>query len=158
MLDGSGSSDPNGGTLSYAWSLVSGPNNPAVSGASTVQPQVSGLVPGTYIFQLTVFNSVGQEAQATVSITVQSTTTTLNAGTATLNTGTVIATAPTGGGMGPYAGGGGGGGGGGGDQTDQSAPPPTPWDNVKAYLKHNWWWMALLIAGAVAVGSADEGN
>jgi hypothetical protein len=54
-LDGSGST----GTISsYAWTLVSGPNTPSITTPTTVQTTVTGLIQGTYIFQLALNGTV----------------------------------------------------------------------------------------------------
>ncbi|HEX8003698.1 MAG TPA: Ig-like domain-containing protein [Mycobacteriales bacterium] len=52
-LDGTGSSDPDGDPLTYAWTQVGGP---AVTllGAATATPSFSLTQPGTYLFSLTV--------------------------------------------------------------------------------------------------------
>jgi peptidoglycan hydrolase-like protein with peptidoglycan-binding domain len=70
-LDGSGSSNPDGiGTIaSYVWSFVSGPST--IDPADTVSPSVTGLVAGTYVFQLIVTDNEGAPSPAdTVSIVV----------------------------------------------------------------------------------------
>ncbi len=70
-LDGS-KSYATGGTISaYAWTELSGPNTATIAGAATVNPTVSGLVAGTYIFQLTVTDALGVSSASTVTITVK---------------------------------------------------------------------------------------
>ncbi len=52
-LNGSGSDD-DGIISSYAWTQVSGPNTASISNVTISNPQVSGLVQGTYVFNLIV--------------------------------------------------------------------------------------------------------
>jgi alpha-tubulin suppressor-like RCC1 family protein len=75
-LDGSASSDPGGGTLTYAWTQVSGPSTSTITSASGVTTTVTGLVQGEYTYQLTVTNSGGVSANATVTVTVNAASTT----------------------------------------------------------------------------------
>jgi hypothetical protein len=50
-LNGSGST----GTITdYTWTTVSGPNAPGISAPNAVSTAVTGLIPGTYIFQLSI--------------------------------------------------------------------------------------------------------
>ncbi len=75
-LNGSGSSDPAGGALTYAWTEVSGPATPGVTSPAAAQTTVTGLVQGVYTFMLTVTNSQGNSASATVTVTVNPAATT----------------------------------------------------------------------------------
>jgi hypothetical protein len=54
-LDGRVSSDPNGATLSYYWSQISGPAA-TLSDAGTARPSFNANALGTYVFQLVVSN------------------------------------------------------------------------------------------------------
>lgn len=160
ILDGSGSTDPQDSQLTYNWQLVSGPNTPNIASATGAQVFLNGLIPGSYIFKLSVTNAVGLENDTTTSITVlpaPTGATTLNSGVTTLNTGTVIATAPTDGSdISPYGSASvGGGGGGGGDSTDgsDSGTPITVegfWGRTWDFTKSHWWLLAIA-AGAVAL-------
>ncbi len=67
-LSGNGSS---GSITSYAWTKVSGPNNPTIASPSTVNTSVSGLIQGTYVFQLSVNNGASTD-QVTVSVVAAS--------------------------------------------------------------------------------------
>lgn len=69
-LDGTRSSDPAGGSLSYSWSKISGPSAFSISGAGTATPVVSALTIGNYQLRLTVTNASGLSASDTVSVTV----------------------------------------------------------------------------------------
>jgi hypothetical protein len=69
-LDGSGSTDPSGETLSYQWTEQSGPGTAAIAFPGSATTTVSGLQPGLYIFKLTVSNSSGLSATATVQVRV----------------------------------------------------------------------------------------
>jgi len=79
-LDGSGSTALNGGsTLSYLWQQLSGPSQirwysqsrpPAGLTPMTrtsAQPVITGLIAGSYTFQLTVTDGSGQSSQCTVN-------------------------------------------------------------------------------------------
>ena len=66
-LDGSGSYPVDGGSfLSYVWQLASGPSVVSWSSHSVAQPQIKGLVFGSYVFQLTVTDSSNQSSVCTV--------------------------------------------------------------------------------------------
>lgn len=69
-LNGSASSNPGGGALSYAWSLVSGPASFSITGETTATPVISNLIQGVYQMKLVVTNGQGLSAQDVVSITV----------------------------------------------------------------------------------------
>jgi len=71
MLDGSGSSDADGTIVGYSWVQLSGNAGATIVGANQVQATVTGLQPGTYVFQLTVTDNAGATGVATVTITVQ---------------------------------------------------------------------------------------
>ncbi|HUS02801.1 MAG TPA: DNRLRE domain-containing protein [Chitinophagaceae bacterium] len=68
-LTGSGTST-NGNIVGYLWSLVSGPNIPAVVSPSSATTAVNNLVAGTYIFQLQVTDNAGLTATDTISVLV----------------------------------------------------------------------------------------
>jgi Domain of unknown function (DUF4082)/Bacterial Ig-like domain/Bacterial Ig domain/Secretion system C-terminal sorting domain len=63
-LNGSGST---GAISSYAWTLVSGPNTPTISTPSAVSTAVTGLIQGSYVFQLSLNGGVSV-AQVTVTV------------------------------------------------------------------------------------------
>jgi hypothetical protein len=69
-LDGSASYDPDGTIKSYTWVLISGNGSVTISNGNTVNPSASGLIPGTYVFQLTVTDNSGATAKDQVTITV----------------------------------------------------------------------------------------
>ena len=91
-LNGNGST---GTITSYAWSLVSGPNTPAITTPAAVSTTVTGLIQGTYVFQLSVNGGVST-SQVTVTVNAApppianagvNQTITLPASSATLNGG-----------------------------------------------------------------------
>ncbi|NVJ67864.1 MAG: trypsin-like peptidase domain-containing protein [Gammaproteobacteria bacterium] len=71
-LNASSSSDPDGDTLTYAWTQTSGTsvtiNNGTTSTASFVAPQVTAAT--TLEFEVTVTDPSGESSSATVSVTV----------------------------------------------------------------------------------------
>lgn len=71
-LDGSASSDANGDSLTYAWSVRSYPGffAPTVSGASTVGPSFTARDAGSYVFSLVVSDGRLTSGAATVTVTV----------------------------------------------------------------------------------------
>jgi uncharacterized repeat protein (TIGR01451 family) len=70
-LDGSSSSDPDGGSLLFEWLQVGGPQA-VVDDPRGARPTVRGLSqPGTYTFVLTVTDPSGQQATDDVVITVR---------------------------------------------------------------------------------------
>lgn len=86
-LDGSGSSQPGGGQLTYEWSFVSasGGGQYQIQSPDTAETQIIGLTNGSkYTFQLTVKNASLQSATAEVSFTVVAASGGTPAGTASL--------------------------------------------------------------------------
>lgn len=69
-LNGSGSTTPGGGALSYVWTKVSGPASFSISGDNTVTASVSNLTAGVYQVKLTVTNTSGITNSDFVNITV----------------------------------------------------------------------------------------
>jgi len=67
-LDGSGSYDPLGLTLSYQWTQIGGAGV-SLSGANAVKATFTAASGQTYIFKLTVTNTDGLSASATTSVT-----------------------------------------------------------------------------------------
>ena len=71
-LNGSQSSDPEGATLVYEWTVISQPGGSAItlSGATTISPTFTPLTIGQYIFQLVVNDGQLYSAPSTVSVNV----------------------------------------------------------------------------------------
>jgi hypothetical protein len=61
----------------YLWSEVSGPNVPVIADDGSASTKVSGLVAGTYVFQLMATDLLGATGVDTVSVTVSAGLTTL---------------------------------------------------------------------------------
>ncbi|HVW61257.1 MAG TPA: PKD domain-containing protein, partial [Puia sp.] len=72
LLDGRGSSDPDGTIVTYSWQQLSGPSSAVIENASGSYTGVSGLVTGDYTFQLTVTDDKNAKATATVRVHVLS--------------------------------------------------------------------------------------
>jgi len=69
-LDGSGSSDANGDTLSYTWAFVSTPvgSSASLSGSSTVKPTFTADIAGDYVVRLTVNDGTVDSASDSVTV------------------------------------------------------------------------------------------
>ncbi|MCL4502161.1 MAG: PKD domain-containing protein [Deltaproteobacteria bacterium] len=82
-LDGSGSSDPNGDTLTYAWSFTSKPtgSTATLSGSTTVHPTFTADKAGSYVVRLIVTDSQGTASNPdSVTISTQNSPPVANAG------------------------------------------------------------------------------
>lgn len=67
----SGSATDSASTITgYIWSQISGPNTVVFSDDGSPQTTVSGLIAGTYIFQLMATDAAGQTGVGTVTVTV----------------------------------------------------------------------------------------
>ncbi|HYG37600.1 MAG TPA: carbohydrate-binding protein [Cytophagales bacterium] len=73
IINGS-ASDSDGSISSYAWTRVSGPNTPTLSGANSANLTASGLVVGSYVFRLTATDNLGTTGYDEVAVTVNSST------------------------------------------------------------------------------------
>jgi len=69
-LDGSLSSSPNGPILSYSWTQLSGPSTALMANSSAPSTEITGLIKGKYIFNLTIQDSKAATATASVTIWV----------------------------------------------------------------------------------------
>lgn len=70
-LNGSASYDPDGRPLSaYLWTRTSGPNTPTIVSSTTASTSVTGLIQGSYVFNLRVTDDSAATANSTVAITV----------------------------------------------------------------------------------------
>ena len=68
-INGSGS-DPDGGSVSFAWTQTSGPNIATLANEATADLAASNLVEGTYVFRLTVTDDENDAAFDEMSVTV----------------------------------------------------------------------------------------
>jgi len=69
-LDGSASYDPDGTIVSYKWVKISGTNGVVITSDTAVSPTLTGLLPGTYVFELAVTDNKGAIAKDQVTIIV----------------------------------------------------------------------------------------
>jgi len=92
ILDGSLSSDPDGDTLTFIWSQLSGPGV-SLTGANTVNPSFTPTVAGTYVFELKASDGKDMSTADTVTITVQNIQTVINLSSP--QNGSQISSAPT---------------------------------------------------------------
>lgn len=70
VLNGSASSDPDGTIVAYLWTKISGPNSFNIVTPSNSITTVNGLVPGTYVFTLTVTDNNGSVNSDNVTVIV----------------------------------------------------------------------------------------
>ncbi|HWK03613.1 MAG TPA: carbohydrate-binding protein [Puia sp.] len=63
-------SDPGATTLTYAWTKVSGPTQYTISNPAIINPTVSNLVAGSYVFRLTVTDNFGLSGYNDVPVVV----------------------------------------------------------------------------------------
>ena len=68
-LNGSSSFDPDGTINQFGWTQVSGPSTAGITDNNTAKPTVTGLIVGTYVFQLMVTDNNG--ASDTDEVTIQ---------------------------------------------------------------------------------------
>jgi hypothetical protein len=94
LLDGTGSSDPDGDTLAYDWSFVSRPlgSSANLAGATSAGPSFVADKGGTYVVQLLVSDATLSSAPDTVTLTTTNLPPVANAGPDQLNahTGSTI--------------------------------------------------------------------
>lgn len=63
-------SDPDGSIASTTWSQVSGPNTATIASPAQLQTNITGLVQGSYVFQLLAKDNAGATTTATATVTV----------------------------------------------------------------------------------------
>jgi len=69
-LDGSNSADPDGTIAKYVWSKISGPSSVIIANSQSAVSKISGLVNGSYEFELEVTDDGGLTASDTINIKV----------------------------------------------------------------------------------------
>ena len=69
-LNGSASTDPEGGNLTYKWSQVGGPGPAIFTNSSQATATVNNLLQGVYLFRLTVYDNQLDSASDDISVTV----------------------------------------------------------------------------------------
>jgi hypothetical protein len=70
QLDGSASYDPDGTINGFNWSMISGPSSATIDNSNVADPTVNGLIPGVYVFKLTITDNAGATNADEVNITV----------------------------------------------------------------------------------------
>ncbi|TDU34167.1 PKD domain-containing protein, partial [Gelidibacter sediminis] len=68
--NGSGN-DPDGGSVSFLWTQISGPNTATLVGADTADLTANDLIVGTYVFNLTVTDDENDSSSDEITITVE---------------------------------------------------------------------------------------
>ena len=82
MLNGSGSSDPGGETLTYQWTEISGPTQALLGSSGSAATTAGGLSAGLYVFKLKVTNTSGLSDTMSVQVLVENSQRTAAADTA----------------------------------------------------------------------------
>ncbi|HLK27287.1 MAG TPA: choice-of-anchor Q domain-containing protein [Puia sp.] len=67
--------DASGTIKTYAWTQTSGPNTATIASASAIQTNVTGLIAGTYVFQLKATDNNSLSGSGTVTVTVNAAST-----------------------------------------------------------------------------------
>ncbi|MEJ8816345.1 carboxypeptidase-like regulatory domain-containing protein [Lacibacter sp. H407] len=70
-LNGTASTDPEGAALTFNWTRIAGPNTPVIVTPNLAITSVTGLVAGTYSFELKVTDDKGASDSDTVTVQVQ---------------------------------------------------------------------------------------
>lgn len=70
ILFGDKSADPDGNLVSYSWVQLSGPGTAIIASPLGINTEVSGLIEGEYVFELTVTDNAGATSRATVHVSV----------------------------------------------------------------------------------------
>ena len=70
IVSAKSSYDPDGSIVSYKWTQLSGPSAGVIANASADSTNISGLVAGTYVFQVTVTDNRSVSASDQLSVTV----------------------------------------------------------------------------------------
>ncbi|MBI3890073.1 MAG: hypothetical protein HY303_00930 [Candidatus Wallbacteria bacterium] len=71
ILDGTGSGDPDGDPLTYAWTFLSGPSTPSQLGNNNARLAVRATVAGVYTFELAVTDDHFATSRATIDVTMR---------------------------------------------------------------------------------------
>jgi len=69
MLSGSGT-DADGKIITYSWKQLSGPTASVIVDPDSPSTMIEGIIPGTYIYQLSVFDDKGGVGRDTTSVTL----------------------------------------------------------------------------------------
>lgn len=69
-IDGSGSTDADSNITSYVWTKISGPSAFNIVNANATQTQVTGIVEGSYLFELRVTDAGGLVSKDTIMVSV----------------------------------------------------------------------------------------
>jgi PKD domain/Secretion system C-terminal sorting domain len=70
LLNGSGSYAPGSSIAAYSWTMVSGPQEEYIGNNGSSVGIIAGMIPGDYVFRLTVTNSGGDTASANMTVHV----------------------------------------------------------------------------------------
>lgn len=70
-LNGSGSSDPDGALKAYRWRYISGPSQYTIANSQAVTTALTGLVEGTYSFELMVWGDTWNPVADTMKVIVK---------------------------------------------------------------------------------------
>ncbi len=58
------------GATSYSWTRISGPNSPTIATPTTVSTNITGMITGTYVFQLAINGGSAPPLTSTVTVVV----------------------------------------------------------------------------------------